>query len=154
MLQRRSLYRCVAGVEPNILPQSEPGSEHWLWRNLPSSSKIANTPPIQPWNFMNNIPLGMNLIPLDSWHRVQEPLSVGFKIDCLAVVECCSWGPGVWMLSVVMKRESRRVQFEAKCRETTRHYARPESIMAITRFQTGVSWHFRSFKDDVLKIEL
>jgi len=58
------------------------------------------------------------------------------------------------MLSVVMKRVSRRVQFEPKCRETTRHYARPESIMAITGFQTGVSWHFRSFKDDVLKIEL
>ena len=49
---------------------------------------------------------------------------------------------------------SRRVQVEAKCRETTRHYARLESVMAITRFQTGVSWHFRSFKDDVLKIEL
>jgi len=30
------------------------------------------------------------------------------------------------MLSVVMKRVSRRVQFEAKCRETTRHYARLE----------------------------
>jgi len=103
---------------------------------------------------MNNIPLGMNLIPVDSWHRVQEPSSVGFRIDCLAVVECCSWGLGVWMLSVVMKRVSRRVQFEAKCRETTRHYARPESIMAITRFQTGVSWHFRLFKDDALKIEL
>jgi len=29
-----------------------------------------------------------------------------------------------------------------------------ESVMAITRFQTGVSWHFSSFKDDVLKIEL
>jgi len=96
----------------------------------------------------------MNLIPLDSWHRAQEPPSVGFRIDCLAVVECCSCSPGVWMLSVVMKRVSRRVQFEAKCRETTRHYARLESIMPITRFQTGVSWHFRSFKDDVLKIEL
>jgi len=60
----------------------------------------------------------------------------------------------VGMLSVGMKRVSRRVQFEAKCRETTRHYASPESIIAITRFQTEVSWHFRSFKDDVLKIEL
>jgi len=29
-----------------------------------------------------------------------------------------------------------------------------ESVMAIMRCQTGVSWHFRSFKDDVLKIEL
>jgi len=61
----------------------------------------------------------MNLIPLDSWHRAQEPPHVGFRIDCLAVVEGCSCGPGVWMLSVVMKRVSRRVQFEAKCRETT-----------------------------------
>ena len=26
--------------------------------------------------------------------------------------------------------------------------------MAITRFETGVSWHFHSCKDDVLKIEL
>jgi len=153
MLQRRSLYRCVAGVEPNDLPQSDSGSEQWSWRNLPSSSEIASTPPIQPCN-LNNIPLGMNLIPLDSWHRAQEPPGVGFRIDCLAVVECCSGGPGVWMLSVVMKRVSRRVQFEAKCRKTTRHYARLESIMAITRFQTGVSWHFHSFKDDVLKIEL
>ena len=60
------------------------------------------------------------------------------------------------MLSVVinLKRVSRRVQFEAKCRETTRHYARLASIMAITRFQAAVSWYFRSFKDDVLKIEL
>ena len=49
---------------------------------------------------------------------------------------------------------SRRVQFKAKCPETTRHYARLESVMAITRFQTGVSWHFRSFKDLILKIEL
>jgi len=29
----------------------------------------------------------------------------------------------------------------------------PGSVMAITRFQGGVSWHFHSFKDDVLKIE-
>jgi len=52
------------------------------------------------------------------------------------------------------KSVSRRVQFEAMCRETSRNYARLESVMAMTRFQTGVSWHFRSFKDDVVKIEL
>jgi len=52
---------------------------------------------------MNNIPLRMNPIPLDSWNRAQEPPSVGFSIDCPAVVECGSCGPGVWMLSVVMK---------------------------------------------------
>jgi len=28
-----------------------------------------------------------------------------------------------------------------------------ETIMAITCFQTGVSWHFHSLKDEVLKIE-
>jgi len=100
------------------------------------------------------IPLGMNLIPLDSWHRAQEPTGVRFRIDCLAVVECCSCGLGVWMLSLVMKRVSHHVQFEAKCWETTSHYARLESVMAITHFQTGVSWYFCSFKADVLKIEL
>jgi len=29
-----------------------------------------------------------------------------------------------------------------------------ESVLAITRFQTAVSWHFHSLKDEVLKIEL
>jgi len=63
----------------------------------------------------------MNLIPLDSWHRAQEPPGVGFRIDYVAVMECCRCGSGVWILSVVMKRVLRRVLFEAKCRETTRH---------------------------------
>jgi len=49
---------------------------------------------------------------------------------------------------------SSQVQFEGKCRETSRHYARLESILAITRFQARVSWHFRLFKDNVLTIEL
>ena len=98
---------------------------------------------------MNNIPLGMNLIPLDSWHRAQEPPGVGLRIDCLAVVEYCSCGPAVWMLSVVMKRVCRVASSLRLSAEKP-----PGSVMAITRFQTGVSWHFRSFKDDVLKIEL
>jgi len=44
----------------------------------------------------------------------------------------------------------------AKCRETSMNSlsARLESGLAITRFQTGVSWHFGSLKDKVLKIEL
>ena len=29
-----------------------------------------------------------------------------------------------------------------------------ETFIGITHFQTGVSWHFRSLKDQVLKIEL
>jgi len=37
MPQRRPLYRCVAGVEPNILPQTELESVMRLWSNLPSS---------------------------------------------------------------------------------------------------------------------
>ena len=77
-------------------------------------------PPIQLCNFMNNTLLGMNLIRLDSWNGAQEPPGVGFRIDSVAVVECCSCGPGLWM-SVVMSRVSCRVQFEAQCREPTRH---------------------------------
>jgi len=46
-------------------------------------------------------------MPLDSWHQAQEPPGVGFRIDCLAVVHCGSCGPGVGMLSVVMKRGCR-----------------------------------------------
>jgi len=37
MRQGRSLYRCVAGVEPNNLPQTNPESVKWLWSNLQSS---------------------------------------------------------------------------------------------------------------------
>jgi len=44
---------------------------------------------------------------LDSWHRAQEHPGVGFTIDCLAVVKGCSCGPGVWILSVVIKRVCR-----------------------------------------------
>jgi len=55
---------------------------------------------------MNNSTLGMNLIPLESWQRAQERPFIGFRIDCVAVVECCRCGRGVWILtqSVVMKR--------------------------------------------------
>ena len=51
MRQRHPLYRCVAGVEPNNLPQSDRGSEQWLWRNLSSSFGIARTPfsPVTSW---------------------------------------------------------------------------------------------------------
>jgi len=129
MPQRRPLYRCVAGVEPNNPPQSDPGSEQWLWRNLPSSSGIASISPLQPCNFMNNSPLGMNLIQLDSWHRAQEHACVGFRIDCMAVVECCSCGPVVCMLSVVMKRMCRVASSLRLSAEKP-----PGSVMAITRF--------------------
>ena len=48
---------------------------------------------IQPCNFMNNSPLGINLIPLDSWHRAQEAPCAGFRIGCVAVVNCCYCDP-------------------------------------------------------------
>ena len=63
--------------------------------------------PIQPCNFMNNRPLGMNLIPLDNWHWAEKPLCVGFRIDCVTVVEGCSCETGVRMLSIVIKRVCR-----------------------------------------------
>jgi len=49
--QRRPLYPCVAGVEPNNLPQSDPGSEQSLMRDLSSGSGIASTPfsPVTSW---------------------------------------------------------------------------------------------------------
>jgi len=38
MGEGRTLYRCVAGVEPNSLPQTELISVQRLWRNLQSST--------------------------------------------------------------------------------------------------------------------
>jgi len=37
------LYNCKAGIEPNNLPQSDPESECWAWRNQLSSSGITST---------------------------------------------------------------------------------------------------------------
>jgi len=49
MPQRRPLYRCVAGVEPNNLQQTESESVQRLWSN-PLSSKIPpGCIPITPW---------------------------------------------------------------------------------------------------------
>jgi len=53
------------------------------------------------------------------------------------------------MLSVVMKRVYRIVSSLRLSAEKP-----PGSVMAITCFQTRVSWHFCLFQDDVLKIEL
>jgi len=41
MPQGRSVYRCVVGVDPNNLPQTNPESVKWLWSNL-QSSKIPS----------------------------------------------------------------------------------------------------------------
>ena len=38
-------------------------------------------------------------------------------------------------------------------RNHNKEVCKVENGIGITRFQTGVSWHFRSLKDEVLKIE-
>ena len=53
------------------------------------------------------------------------------------------------MLSVVMQRVCRVASSSRLSAEKP-----PGSVIAITHFQSGVSWHFRSFIYDVLKIEL
>jgi len=107
----------------------------------------------QPCNLMNNSPVKMNLLLVCSWRRVQQPPGVRLRMYGVVVVEFAVGARGYecWVLWWALVY---RVAFEAKCRETTINCARLETLQAITRFQTGVSWHFRSFKDDVLKIEL
>jgi len=52
-------------------------------------------------------------------------------------------------------KESSPVASNPKCRETTTTVVLVvDTVIAITPFQTGVSWHFRSRKDQVLKMEL
>jgi len=66
MPQRRPSYRCVAGVEPNNLQQTESQSVSRLWSNLLSS--ICDR---QPCNSMSIDGVGMGLIPACSWRRVE-----------------------------------------------------------------------------------
>ena len=111
MRQRRTIFRRVAGVQPNNLLQSDPESDNRLWRNLPSSSVISMLSIMTTLKrvsyFLSFDATVTRFILLDIWHRAQEHHGVGFSIDCLAVVEGCSCGLGVWILSVVMKRGCR-----------------------------------------------
>jgi len=90
MRQRRPLYRCVAGIEPNNLPQSDPGSAQRLWRNLPSSPGIARVPikttPTRVSDFMSFDATETSFIPLRSWRQDQQPPAIGSRIG-QAVVE-------------------------------------------------------------------
>jgi len=52
---------------------------------------------------MTNSPLGMNPIPVYSWHWAELPPLVRFRIDCVVVVECFRWSSGMLMQSVVIK---------------------------------------------------
>ena len=49
------------------------------------------------------------------------------------------------MLSVVIKRVSRHVQFEAQCRETSKHYARLDTMMVCYAYQSLSDWSELAF---------
>jgi len=93
MRQRRPLYICVAGIEPNNLPQSDPGSEQWLWRNLLSRSGSTRVLPIKTTptrvsDFLGFDATETSFIPLRSWRRAQQPPAIGSRIGGVVVEEC------------------------------------------------------------------
>jgi len=59
------------------------------------------------------------------------------------------------MLSVVLRGECLMscLRLSAKNPQCL-NWAIPETVQDITRFHTGLSWHFPSLNDQVLKIEL
>jgi len=91
MRQRRPLYCCVAGVEPNDLPQSDSESEQWLWRNQPSRSGIARVPtkttPTRVSDFLSSDATETYLIPPRSRRQGQQPPAIGSRIGPAVVEE-------------------------------------------------------------------
>jgi len=91
MRQRRTLYRRVAGVRVNNLPQSDPESAQRLWGNLTSGSGIARVPikttPTRVSDFIGFDATETSFIPLRSWHRAQQPLAIRSRIGPAAVEE-------------------------------------------------------------------
>jgi len=73
MRQGRRLYRCVAGVEPNNLQQTNPESVKWLWSNLQSSKVRQLSLSTKASDFMGCHGTGTYFIPLRSWRRAQQP---------------------------------------------------------------------------------
>jgi len=150
MRQRRPLYHCVAGVEPNNLPTS--GSQ--IGPTVVEKSAIKLWDRQHPTTFS---PVPSWIIAL--WGRFLYRWIAGigprnlrvsysglivwlwWSVEAVAP-ECGCWALVLWWKECDEKSVSRRVQFEAKCRETTMHYATLESVMAITPFQAEVSWHF------------
>jgi len=64
------------------------------------------------------------------------------------------WEVGLWGGLETEFEEGKvwsRVASKAKCRDFTTAL---ESVIGMTHFRTGVSWHFHSVKDQGLKIEL
>ena len=65
---------------------------------------------------------------------------------------CLPGSPGgLWLSGVGELVEQSPVASKAKCGETTTDL---ESVIGITSFQTGVSWHFGSLNDQGPKIDL
>jgi len=90
MRQTRTLYRRVAGLTANNLPQSDPESAQRLWRNLTSGSGIARVPikttPTRVSDFMGFDATETSFIPLRSWRQDKQPPAIGSRIG-QAVVE-------------------------------------------------------------------
>ena len=84
-----TLYLCVAGVEPNNLPQSDPGSDKWLWRNQPSSSGIPRvcikTTQTRVSDFMSFDKTETSFIPLRSWRRAQQSPAIRSRIGAVVM---------------------------------------------------------------------
>jgi len=99
MRQRRTLYRRVAGVRVNNLPQSDPESAQRLWRNLTSGSGIARVPikttPTRVSDFMSFDATETSFIPLRSWRQYQQPPAIGSRIGQAGVEESAIefWDP-------------------------------------------------------------
>jgi len=85
------LYHCQAGVEANNLPQSDPESAEWPWRDLISSSGSARvlvpikTTPIIGSDFMGSDATETSSIPLRSWRRAPQPAAIGSRIGAVVV---------------------------------------------------------------------
>jgi len=92
MPQRRPLYICVDGVEPNNIPQSDPESVKLLWRNVPSSSGVARVVPIKTTltrvsDLMSSDATETSFIPLGSCRRAQQSPVIRFRIGEVVVEE-------------------------------------------------------------------
>jgi len=84
------LYHCEAGVEANNLPQSDPESAQWSWRNLTSSSGSAMVLPTKTTliivsDFMSSDATETSFIPLRSWRRAQQPPAIRSRIGAVVV---------------------------------------------------------------------
>jgi len=82
---------CVAGAEPNNLPQSDSGLVQRSWRNLPSSSGIPRVPikttPRMVSDFMSLDATEASFIPLRRWRRAQQSPAIGSRIGSVLVEE-------------------------------------------------------------------